>query len=119
MANNIDYYTRWLDPLEPRVILELDMEEQSLDAAEIARLQRGHWTDLIMPESIHGEQRATEGLKVSSRFESQNWSDVMRTKAVTRDDLPIGWEKRHTPEGRAYYVDHNTRKTSWVRPPND
>lgn len=30
--------------------------------------------------------------------------------------LPAGWEQRFTPEGRAYYVDHNTRTTTWVDP---
>ncbi|KAG0344375.1 hypothetical protein BG004_004534 [Podila humilis] len=30
--------------------------------------------------------------------------------------LPGGWEQRLTPEGRPYYVDHNTRATTWVDP---
>jgi len=30
--------------------------------------------------------------------------------------LPAGWEERHTPEGRPYFVDHNTRTTTWVDP---
>lgn len=30
--------------------------------------------------------------------------------------LPQGWEERYTPEGRPYYVDHNTRTTTWVDP---
>ncbi|KAH8118000.1 HECT-domain-containing protein [Phellopilus nigrolimitatus] len=30
--------------------------------------------------------------------------------------LPAGWEERFTPEGRPYYVDHNTRTTTWVDP---
>ncbi|KAL5614314.1 hypothetical protein BROUX41_004422 [Berkeleyomyces rouxiae] len=31
-------------------------------------------------------------------------------------ELPAGWEERRTPEGRQYYVDHNTRTTTWVDP---
>ncbi|KKF95453.1 putative E3 ubiquitin-protein ligase hulA [Ceratocystis platani] len=31
-------------------------------------------------------------------------------------ELPSGWEERRTPEGRQYYVDHNTRTTTWVDP---
>lgn len=31
-------------------------------------------------------------------------------------ELPAGWEQRFTPEGRPYYVDHNTRTTTWVDP---
>lgn len=32
------------------------------------------------------------------------------------DDLPRGWECRLTNMGRIYYVDHNTRTTTWERP---
>ncbi|KAG9250193.1 uncharacterized protein F5Z01DRAFT_684053 [Emericellopsis atlantica] len=31
-------------------------------------------------------------------------------------ELPGGWEQRWTPEGRPYFVDHNTRTTTWVDP---
>ncbi|CAB1313936.1 unnamed protein product, partial [Coregonus sp. 'balchen'] len=30
--------------------------------------------------------------------------------------LPTGWEKRVDQRGRFYYVDHNTRTTTWQRP---
>ena len=30
--------------------------------------------------------------------------------------LPEGWERRIDPLGRTYYVDHNTRSTTWNRP---
>ncbi|KAI9508971.1 hypothetical protein F5148DRAFT_822211 [Russula earlei] len=32
------------------------------------------------------------------------------------DELPPGWELRYDPRGRPYYVDHNTRSTTWTRP---
>ncbi|PAA50770.1 hypothetical protein BOX15_Mlig020114g3 [Macrostomum lignano] len=32
--------------------------------------------------------------------------------------LPAGWERRLDPQGRVYYVDHNTRTTTWQRPSN-
>ena len=39
---------------------------------------------------------------------------------VARSDplgsLPAGWEESRTPEGRVYFVDHNTRWTSWLHP---
>lgn len=31
-------------------------------------------------------------------------------------ELPSGWEQRTTNEGRVYFVDHNTRTTTWVDP---
>ncbi|GAA5978585.1 hypothetical protein JCM10908_004413 [Rhodotorula pacifica] len=30
--------------------------------------------------------------------------------------LPSGWERRVTPSGRAYFVDHNTKTTTWDDP---
>jgi len=43
---------------------------------------------------------------------------MMATGVTTNGtgELPAGWEQRHTPEGRAYFVDHNTRTTTWVDP---
>ena len=31
--------------------------------------------------------------------------------------LPPGWESKVLSNGRIYYVDHNTRTTTWERPP--
>jgi E3 ubiquitin-protein ligase NEDD4 len=43
---------------------------------------------------------------------------MMATGATTAGtgELPAGWEQRTTPEGRPYFVDHNTRTTTWVDP---
>ena len=38
------------------------------------------------------------------------------TTAPGTGELPPGWEQRWTPEGRPYFVDHNTRTTTWVDP---
>uniref|UniRef100_A0A3B5MZW4 E3 ubiquitin-protein ligase n=1 Tax=Xiphophorus couchianus TaxID=32473 RepID=A0A3B5MZW4_9TELE len=39
------------------------------------------------------------------------------TKTTTWErPLPAGWEKRVDQGGRFYYVDHNTRTTTWQRP---
>lgn len=35
---------------------------------------------------------------------------------IENDELPYGWEERRTESGRAYYVNHVTRTTQWVRP---
>ncbi|KAJ3342352.1 hypothetical protein HDU93_002468 [Gonapodya sp. JEL0774] len=42
-----------------------------------------------------------------------------RQLSRTEDELgplPTGWERREDGQGRTYYVDHNTRTTSWHRP---
>ncbi|KAH9900231.1 HECT-domain-containing protein [Xylariomycetidae sp. FL2044] len=43
---------------------------------------------------------------------------LMHTGATSAGtgELPSGWEARFTPEGRPYFVDHNTRTTTWVDP---
>lgn len=38
------------------------------------------------------------------------------TTTAALGELPSGWEQRFTPEGRPYFVDHNTRTTTWVDP---
>lgn len=38
------------------------------------------------------------------------------TATARADDLPTGFEQRFTDNGRPYYVDHNTRTTSWLHP---
>lgn len=45
-------------------------------------------------------------------------STMMHTGTTTAGtgELPPGWEQRWTPEGRSYFVDHNTRTTTWVDP---
>ena len=30
--------------------------------------------------------------------------------------LPSGWEQMATPDGRVFYIDHNTRTTTWNHP---
>ncbi|CAD5118870.1 DgyrCDS7543 [Dimorphilus gyrociliatus] len=34
----------------------------------------------------------------------------------SNEQLPPGWEMRVDPQNRTYYVDHNTRTTTWERP---
>ncbi|XP_041794881.1 NEDD4-like E3 ubiquitin-protein ligase WWP2 isoform X2 [Chelmon rostratus] len=38
------------------------------------------------------------------------------TTESSTDSLPAGWEQRVLPHGRVYYVDHNTKTTTWERP---
>uniref|UniRef100_A0A8D2J3V5 WW domain-containing protein n=1 Tax=Varanus komodoensis TaxID=61221 RepID=A0A8D2J3V5_VARKO len=30
--------------------------------------------------------------------------------------LPAGWEEARDYDGRIFYIDHNTRQTSWIDP---
>jgi len=35
---------------------------------------------------------------------------------MSNSPLPPGWEERTDPNGRTFYIDHNTRTTTWNRP---
>uniref|UniRef100_A0A8B9L0I3 E3 ubiquitin-protein ligase n=1 Tax=Astyanax mexicanus TaxID=7994 RepID=A0A8B9L0I3_ASTMX len=57
-------------------------------------------------EAATGNSTATDGAKPRQQAPSSG----------TADPLPPGWEQRKDPHGRTYYVDHNTRTTTWERP---
>lgn len=62
-------------------------------------LKRGMVTDL--PETAAAENIASP-------------DKVSRSDGGATEALPPGWEERITAEGLHYFVDHNTRQTSWV-----
>ncbi|KAM5137847.1 NEDD4-like E3 ubiquitin-protein ligase WWP2 [Mantella aurantiaca] len=57
------------------------------------------------------------GLPPGPNVESSG-ADSLRSTAATpsSDGLPAGWEQRMLSNGRVYYVDHNTKTTTWERP---
>ncbi|TQW00303.1 hypothetical protein V2A60_001401 [Cordyceps javanica] len=54
----------------------------------------------------------------NSAAAASNAAAMMHTGATSpgSGELPPLWEQRWTPEGRPYFVDHNTRTTTWVDP---
>lgn len=57
--------------------------------------------------SVFDKVRQPEGCVEPLRPQSGN---------TNTESLPSGWEQRKDPHGRTYYVDHNTRTTTWERP---
>ena len=47
---------------------------------------------------------------------AQTRSSNERLKAQLQLTLPPNWEVKLNPEGKPYYVDHNTRTTHWAPP---
>lgn len=43
---------------------------------------------------------------------------VTTRSSADEEPLPNGWEMRYDQFGRKYYVDHNTKSTTWERPTN-
>lgn len=38
------------------------------------------------------------------------------SRAEDTEPLPLGWERAVDAQGRVYFVDHNTQKTTWEDP---
>lgn len=57
--------------------------------------------------SSHSTQPSVVSTLSSNPETTGNYEDV---------PLPTGWEERRTTEGRPYFVDHNTRSTTWTDP---
>ena len=57
-------------------------------------------------------------MSTNNTASAANAIQMMNSGATTAGlgELPAGWEQRFTPEGRPYFVDHNTRTTTWVDP---
>jgi E3 ubiquitin-protein ligase NEDD4 len=62
------------------------------------------------PEADRSSNRQSSSMDLTSRpVQSMAHSDA-------EGPLPHGWERRVTPQGRVYYVDHATRTSTWNRP---
>ncbi|KAF6079960.1 WW domain containing E3 ubiquitin protein ligase 2 [Phyllostomus discolor] len=62
-------------------------------------------------ESLPAPATPAEGEEPSTSGTQQ-----LPAAAQAPDALPAGWEQRELPNGRVYYVDHNTKTTTWERP---
>ncbi|OMH85471.1 E3 ubiquitin-protein ligase RSP5 [Zancudomyces culisetae] len=69
---------------------------------------------------ISGDTRSVAGSISTSHSRSLGSGTAGDGRAIAEeageDRLPPGWEKRKDSEGRSYYLDHNTRTTTWKRP---
>lgn len=65
-----------------------------------------------------GSSQGNNSPPSSNAAAAGNAAQMLHTGATSpgTGELPPGWEQRWTPEGRPYFVDHNTRTTTWVDP---
>ncbi|RMZ88822.1 hypothetical protein DV736_g3960, partial [Chaetothyriales sp. CBS 134916] len=82
------------------------------------QVERQRHQNRMLPEDRTGANSPSLQEGRGSSPSQANAVQMMATGATTAGtgELPAGWEQRHTPEGRAYFVDHNTRTTTWVDP---
>jgi E3 ubiquitin-protein ligase NEDD4 len=82
------------------------------------QVERQRHQNRTLPEDRTGSNSPSLQQQQQSAAQSANAATMMHTGATTpgTGELPPGWEQRWTPEGRPYFVDHNTRTTTWVDP---
>ncbi|EHY55694.1 hypothetical protein HRR83_007909 [Exophiala dermatitidis] len=82
------------------------------------QVERQRHQNRMLPEDRTGANSPSLQESRGGSPSQHNAVQMMATGATTpgTGELPAGWEMRHTPEGRAYFVDHNTRTTTWVDP---
>lgn len=112
----VDHNTRSTTWTRPTAGLS-EGEQRSRIEANMQQERQRH-QNRMLPEDRTGANSPNLQEGRGSSPSQANALQMMATGATTAGtgELPAGWEQRHTPEGRAYFVDHNTRTTTWVDP---
>ncbi|KAM4699685.1 membrane-associated guanylate kinase, WW and PDZ domain-containing protein 3 [Discoglossus pictus] len=112
---------------------DFDTETQRKRTTSVSKMQR---TDSSLPEEEYEEEReAINGSSGSAehrdRQEPSDWGKTVPSynqtnssmdfrNYLTRDDnlepLPKNWEMAYTEAGMIYFIDHNTKTTTWLDP---
>lgn len=100
-----------------------EQERQAAHASTVTDLERQRHNARTLPESgtsAGAPVPAAAALSTSAAPEAPganvNVSGMGNATTAGSGEMPAGWEQRYTPEGRVYFVDHNTRTTTWVDP---
>ncbi|KAI0811120.1 HECT-domain-containing protein [Irpex lacteus] len=110
----VDHNTRsttWNRP-SPNQTTNTHAQEGDTNAARDHNNRRVLVDDML--EAASGVSRSASALAANTSTAALAASTNTTTGGA--GPLPSGWEERYTPEGRPYYVDHNTRTTTWVDP---
>jgi E3 ubiquitin-protein ligase NEDD4 len=95
-----------------------ERDQRTAMEANMQMERRAHQNRMLPEDRTGANSPSVPEPQGSSTQANSNAVSMMATGATTAGtgELPAGWEQRHTPEGRAYFVDHNTRTTTWVDP---
>ncbi|XP_054355834.1 NEDD4-like E3 ubiquitin-protein ligase WWP1 isoform X7 [Pongo pygmaeus] len=71
-----------------------------------------------MLEPDTSNSRSSSAFEAAKSRQPDGCMDPVRQQSgnANTETLPSGWERRVDDRGRVYYVDHNTRTTTWQRP---
>ncbi|KAF4837012.1 E3 ubiquitin-protein ligase RSP5 [Colletotrichum tropicale] len=111
----VDHNTRTTSWNRPTATGAVEQRNERENATQVERQRHQNRT---LPEDRTGANSPTLQAQQQAAQQSANNATMMHTGATSpgTGELPPGWEQRWTPEGRPYFVDHNTRTTTWVDP---
>ena len=118
----VDHNSRQTTWIRPTASFNAGEQRAQMEAQTSA--ERSRHQARMLPEDRTGANSPTSSERQSSPAQApaapntSGSTQLVATGATTAGtgELPAGWEQRQTPEGRAYFVDHNTRTTTWVDP---
>ncbi|XP_041978568.1 E3 ubiquitin-protein ligase SMURF2-like [Aricia agestis] len=101
--------------------LELNEDTSGETCAETCRVQGQVIVSLLSRDSTRGEPASAPGegsplAVVGPAGEVLAPREQSINSNSANELLPLHWEKRLTPTGRPYYVNHALRRTQWERP---
>lgn len=112
----VDHNTRSTSWNRPSASGTTETQRNERDAN--TQVERQRHQNRTLPEDRTGANSPNLQQQQATSGNAANAATMMATGATTAGtgELPPLWEQRHTPEGRPYFVDHNTRTTTWVDP---
>ena len=90
-----------------------------LNPASISRLKDTGYQRLNLSKNLPNEDESIRGQLIVSLTSREPSSQVITAPpsiSTSTDGLPEGWEKRRTPQGREYFINHYTHTTQWNKP---
>ncbi|KAI8972706.1 E3 ubiquitin-protein ligase RSP5 [Pilobolus umbonatus] len=98
-------------------MITLDLKKDGSKGTFQGKLVLNISTNVATPIPFTGERHSMERhVSIRSTASRQSTQPQDTGSTPRRDSLPPGWERRTDNLGRTYYVDHNTRTTTWSRP---
>lgn len=118
----VDHNTRsttWNRP-SSNATVNTNAQDNETNAARDQHSRRILADDLLEANNSSGVNRNSTATATTTNTNNNNGTAAAaaanNSTTPGAGPLPNGWEERFTLEGRPYYVDHNTRTTTWVDP---
>ncbi|XP_011404591.1 PREDICTED: E3 ubiquitin-protein ligase SMURF1-like [Amphimedon queenslandica] len=90
-----------------------------LNPSSVNRLKDTGYQRLNLGKNLPNDDEAVRGQLIVSLTSREPSSQVIPSPLISSSslyELPEGWERKRTPHGREYFINHYTRTTQWNKP---